>query len=70
MRLYELYTNDGAMRTFGSQADVRRFRVDRKIARYRLDCIETAPLTKEIVVNMLNDGDGYVIKRQTIFNNL
>lgn len=69
MRLYELELESEVV-TFRTLEEARKRGRTHRGARYKIDRIETVPLTKEVVVNMINGWGGYVAERETIFDNL
>lgn len=70
MKLYELHC-DAETVVFCTLAEARRYRVDNKIKRYRLDKIETPRITQQLLCDIINShGGSYCLERETIFNNL
>ena len=56
---------------FRSLKDARAHARAEEIKHYKLDRIETPPLTLDLLINVINSqGGSYCIERETIFNNL
>lgn len=70
MRLYDLEIEDRDPEFFATLEEARKRARGAKGLRYCLQRVETVPLTKEVIINILNGMGGYVREREVIFDNL